>query len=553
LPHDPSRAPVAATWTLALAVAVAGLVLHGTLGPPDTYWTIDNGGKALALAELRAGRTWIAYPGRDLDPELAFFPQPLSGAERYGQLREGRVLSQYLSPFVALTLPLAALLGFGGLAVLPALGAGACVVLAGHLARRRTGSPAAALGAAGLTAVASPLLFYASVFWEHALVGALATGALVAVDDPRRERATTAGVLLGAACLLREEMALLLLATVAVLAVRGRAGSAARVAGPGAAGVAALALFHRAFAGSWTGVHLGVNRPVPLAHALDALPGLLLGPGLAPVPWLVPALLLAALYALRGRARAVGVPAITLLLGTIAIVAWTAFPGGGDAALALIRSNSALVFVPWVLVAPAGRSAGRTTVAFGGADAIVLVFVLLFVATVPARSITGVHPGPRMLLWPLVPVLAATLAEGIRSAPRRAVALLPVVLVACAWSVRSLDLLHEKREYAGRLQAAIRQRPERLVATPLFWLPTELAALWPAKTFLLAGSAAQARALTEAAREHGEPSLLVADRPGQLPEPPVRSVRSAPFPDLAVDLWPVPLAAAPPGPGNAGR
>jgi hypothetical protein len=551
------RSSHVALWALALAVTVSGVILHARLGPPDTYWTIDNGGKALAVRELRAGRTWLTYPGRDLDPDFAYFPQPLAGPERYAELRDGRVVSQYLSPFVVLTLPFAALFGFAGLAVLPALGAGACVAGAGLLARRRTGSSRTGLLAAGITAAASPLLFYAAAFWEHALVGAFATAALVALDDPERERTAWSGVLLAAACFLREEMALLLLAAVLVLAVRGRPARAALVGTLGVAGVGALAAFHRATTGSWAGVHLGVNRPVPFVHALDALRFLLLRPGLTGVSWLVPAAALALLVAIRDeRARRFAVPGVTLLLGGLALAAWLAYPGVGDETLALIRSNSALVFVPWVLVAPAwSRRTGRPAPA-RVADGIVLLFVALIVLTVPGRSLAGVHPGPRLLLLPLVPVLAATLAEGIPAARRRAAAVIPLLLVAVGWNVRSLELLHLERVHAGRLLAAIRARPERVVVTPLFWLPTEMSALWDEKTFLLARTKNDARILAARLSERGESSFLIADLPGQVPGPPAASVRSVLFPDFSVDLHVVPLSpvpSPPPVPVPSGR
>lgn len=534
MPDAPTRTLRAVPWILALAVTVAGVALHARLGPPDTFWTIDNGGKALVLRAALAGRASLEYPGRHVDPDFAFFPQPLTGAEAYAARHGNDVLSQYQSPFVWLTAPFAAGFGFAGLALLPALGGGACVLLAGRLARRRTGSPGAGAAAAALVTGATPLLFYSSVFWEHTVAGALAGGALAALDDDAHLRPALAGGLLGGACLLREEMTLLLLAAVTVLAVTRRGRAARSVALGGAAGIAALALFHRVTSGSWTGVHLGVNRPVPFAHFVEAARGLFLDPGLAALPWFLPAIVLAAWLGLRRLPspgdRIVAVAA-ALLLGAVSAAAFAAYPGGEDRALALIRSNSALVCVPWVLVAFAwGTRRPRRN------DAALALFVLLFLALVPARTITGVHPGPRLLLFPLSILGAAALAEGIRTCPRRSLALLPLLFVAVAWSVRSLDLLRAKRVHVGRVAAAIRARPETVVATGLFWLPTELSPLWAEKRFHLVGNDRQAGELVARLAARGERALLVVDAPGNLDGDPVASVRSDGFPAFAVDL-----------------
>ena len=107
----PHRDPL--PLALGAIVAALGLTLHAALGPPGTCWTFDDGGKALVLANLLEdpGRTWIPYPGQAIDPDFEFFPIPLGGDEPYAQLRNGRVVSSYLSPFVWLTLPFAAALG----------------------------------------------------------------------------------------------------------------------------------------------------------------------------------------------------------------------------------------------------------------------------------------------------------------------------------------------------------------------------------------------------------------------------------------------------------
>ncbi len=538
-------------WTivLAAAVVVAGLVLHASLGPPDTYWTLDNGGKALALRALQQGRLHLDDPGAALDPERRHYALPLEGNERYAVVADdGRLLSQYQSPFVLLTVPFAALFGFAGLAILPALGAGAATFLTGAIARRRGGTVLAARLAAGTLAFATPLLFYASTFWEHTPTLALAAGAMLAFES---RRPLTAGLLLGAAILLREELALLLAATMLVALLRRDGfGPLVRLALGAVPGVALLGIFQVLATGSLTGAHLEVNRAIPFAATLDAVEGLLLGTGPAgryPTAVLLPLGLLAATRFRPGRGqgplRGIGAAA----LAAVGAIAYRAFPSGGDSALALIHSNSAAIFVPWMLAAPvlafaAGQRPGRS------ADAAIWIFIALFLILVPARSVTGIHPGPRMLLV-AAPVLAATLATAVAARRRTILIAAPLLIVSVAWSVRSLDLLSAKRAHSGALAAAIRSRPEDVVATQLFWLPTEMASLWGEKTFFLVGTTDDVRDLAGRVAAGGRSGMLSAVLPGTIPGAPVLSVRDTRFPEFSVDLHALSLTNPPPPPG----
>jgi hypothetical protein len=566
----PRRAEVSAPgspdpWLAGLAglVAAAGIGLASLLGPADTYWTVDNGGKALVLAGLREDppRTWLEYPGQVLDPDLRWFPQPLRGREPYAvRDAEGRVRSQYASPFVWMALPFAAA-GRPGLAVWPALGAGAAVLLTGALASRRAGRGAGRRAAAVL-ALASPLLFYASVFWEHTLVVALAAAAFLAVAG-ERARPFACGLLSGSAGLLREECFLLVPALgIALLAQGARPARALpRFAGGAAIGVAAALAFHRATTGSWTGVHVAVNRPDPLVHAAEAVRGLLLSTGAAGPPPVVTLALIAALAAARFAPRIPARHAVVAAgvggLGVLSLAAWIRFPAGQDEALALIGSNSTAVFLPWAIAAPllaprdapaAGAPASGSTAAPdrpGRRDPLPIAlgaFVLLFVLLVPQRSITGVHPGPRMLL-PVLPVAAVLLAERFPVRRLPAAAMLLGLTMAAGWGARSLLILHDKRDASGRLLAAIAGDPRRVVATDLFWLPTELPSLWKSKQLHLVRGPDDLTAFRRAAAGAGETEVLFVTGPGRVAGTPLRSLRPARFPAFAAELHAVPAAA----------
>lgn len=536
----------------------AGLWLGSGLGPPDTYWTVDNGGKALVLAGLRESppRTWLEYSGGALDPELRWFPQPLDGPEPYAfRDAAGRVRSQYASAFVWMTLPFAGA-GRPGLGIWPALGAGAAVLLTGMLAARRSGR-AAGRRAALILALAGPLAFYGSVFWEHTLVVALGAAALLAMAGGRTFP-FAAGLAAGAAGILREECFLLVPALGTALLFReGRLPRALpRFAAGAAVAAAAALLLQKAISGSWTGVHVALNEPVPFVHAGEAVRGLLLSTGTAGAPTGVTVLLVAALatarFTPRPAVRAALVAAGAGGLGLVSLAAWIRFPGGEDPALALIGSNSAAVFLPWAVAAPllapragapdaeVATDARRSFPAFRDPlPGAIAVFVLLFVVLVPERSITGVHPGPRMLL-PVLPAAAVLLAERFPAHRLPAAALFLSLTLAAGWGARSLLLLHDKRQASGRLLAAIADDPRRVVATDLFWLPTELPSLWKGKQLHLVRGPDDLGAFRRAAAAAGEHEILLVTGPERVAGTPLRSLRPARLPAFAAELHAVP-------------
>lgn len=544
----PSRR-IGADLAWGAAAAVAACILAVVLGPPDTFWTVDDAGKDLVLRNLlrHPATAALDYPGRPLDPEFRVFPLPLDGSEAYAARHAGAVISQYAAPFVWLAWPLATASLPLARILLPALAAGIAVALAFRMAarlgkRRLTGH----LGAALLLA-ATPLAFYGSLFWEHTTTIALVAGAFLALTDPDRPRPVPAGLLLGAAILLREELGLLAIAVVVAAAGDGPPFRRARgVALGAAAGVAARLAFHQATSGTWLGIHAALNRPEAFAHGGRTVNRLLLGPGPSGAEaWMVGGalLLLAAGAWWRGRTTRTAAADSAVAAGAIALAAISAtallrFPGREDAALALRDSNSALLFLPWALAAPfVARRGGSEE----SADAerllgrAVLVFLVLFAALVPPRSVTGVHPGPRMLL-PVLPFVAALAAVRLAAPGVARLALVPCALCALAWNVRSLELLHTKRELSGELARTLAARPEDVVVTDLFWLPTDMGPLWDTKRFFLLSGDRDLAWIVERARAAGVHSVLAAVAPGRIEAEPVARVRSAALPDFSVDL-----------------
>lgn len=426
------------------------------------------------------------------------------------------------------------LVGEPALAFLPALGGGAAILLTGLQG----------IWAATILLLATPLLFYSSVFWEHTWVMALVAGSFLLLRTPGGRHAFFAGITMGAAILLREEMVLFLGATLAALAIlRRSAREAAAFAGGGALGIGALAWFHFATTGEITGTHLAANRPAFLVHSLDAARGLLLSPGFSGIPAAIPIAAIVLLVAARAipipRRGMVEIAALVVLAATSAL-AFVRYPAGEDHALALISSNSVLVAMPWLFPTLASRPANGERLAMFA----VLIFLLLFLALVPARSITGIHPGPRMLL-PIVPIAAFAAARQTqrdvrtpgRAARARRILFSILLVIGAAWGARSIALLTEKRQTMGRIASELERDPHRVVATDLFWLPTELPSLWNEKQFHLVGGGSQLRELQERYARAGVDELLFVTTAGTIRNrAPLRSIANDNFPSFSVEL-----------------
>lgn len=201
------------------AYALAGWYLSG----PRTFWSSDSAVRFVQLESLRRhGYRSLAalYPAEDVDALHRFYPI----AEGFSYRREGRTYLSYPWLFPLVAAPFYGWLGHGGLVVVPA----AAAVAASALAAAAAGGVAAGQLAAGLlVGLASPLLVYAAVFWDHAVVTSLAAGGLYlllsAMVDERsaRPRALWAGALLGMGPWLRNEAYLFAAAVLLGLWVSG--------------------------------------------------------------------------------------------------------------------------------------------------------------------------------------------------------------------------------------------------------------------------------------------------------------------------------------------
>lgn len=548
-PPPPAAGPAApragrrAVWLSALLLAALLFGLHLTVFPPAGWFGGDMGTKYLqARGALEHGplTPWIDYPGRDLDPEL----------EHHGLFmveRNGQVLGIFPPAFSTATAPFLALLGLPGLYLLPALGA-ALVLLASHALARRLLPPPAALAAAWLAAVATPVLFYGAELWEHAPAAGLTTAAaallgLRALGEGSRRADLLAGLLLGAAAALRPESVLMLPALLAGLALSRGWRDALRPLPFSAAGVALglvpQILLNRALFGGMGSAQLARNFGGSAGHRLEAL-GIAVRELLLPLhglplyllAWVV---LVAALAAHRLRPsgsgpepsgsgpRLVGawVVAALFLVPALVLPAWHLALGGarfgeafGYRSIAHTWPLAILLIFPLLMGAPedataAGddRRALRRTLVW---SALLYVAAVILAAPVPG----GFQFGARLLLpaAPLAAVAAAAGMYGLRRrladpAPRRALHAAAVLLVLSALTVQAVGLaflLRSKRLYEGITRAtAAATRPGEPILTDLFWYPQVTALLYPERRYLLVGTEAQVDELARRAAAAG--------------------------------------------------
>lgn len=202
--------------------------------PQGVFWSLDEGGKLLYIQNvLKSGSALVPleYPGRALDPNLEYLPL-------FFYARQGSdIYSWWPVGFPLLTLPFYRLLGWAGLYVLPALGGAAAAAISALIAASmvptlsptlpNTGAAenrtrqAVLLVTAGLIGLATPLLFYATMFWEHTLsVALLLLGLWLALRSGRADSgwyAVGAGAAVGLGGFLRTEQLFGGLAILAIL------------------------------------------------------------------------------------------------------------------------------------------------------------------------------------------------------------------------------------------------------------------------------------------------------------------------------------------------
>jgi hypothetical protein len=528
----------------ACAVGVATLALllafvHGT--PSETVWIVDCGSKALQARQLldTGFRSLeLSNPSPRLDPEGLAFPIPAPFAVRRG----GGFVSQYPIAYAALAAPALAALGEPGLRLPAALGAAACALLFTLWAAPALGAAWATAGG-GVLALASPLVFYGVTIWEHSLTVALSLLAAWLATRAGAGRLVAAGLCVGAAAWLREELALVAPAlALGAYLQRRRLGEVAWLAAGAAPLGAALVAFNLRAFGHPLGVHVGENvglRPsLTATQALGDLGAVLAGAGATPGEgaWLAAALLAAVLagaaLAWRGRRLWCGL-AVCLGLGLAAWgVGFRALAVSPHPLLTLTQYNGLLVQMPAAALAGMGsvlvwRDPGLAPLRLGVAAGLTFLVLALALRVSVTPFATGGHWGPRMLL-PALPALAALALASLRAglgsgatAGRRlaGVGAAALVTAGLASSVLALRLLDSQKRDTLELQQAILAAPPEVAVTNHPALGAQLPALWTRKPLLLVRDAAALRRLAAGLQQRGVERWLYVWRPTLGPPP----------------------------------
>jgi len=538
-------------------IAAVALVYAATLAmlPPGGLWIVDNGNKRIQVEALLASgfRDFsLPWPGRELDPELAFNPLP----NAFSVVRDGRLYSVFSPVFPAISALPFRVLGDAGLCLLPLLASLALLGFVGRIADLAELPPRGRVLAILVAGLATPLWFYAVIFWEHAVAASLCVAsvalALEFLTRGSRRRLFLSGLAIALAAGLRDPL-LLFAAVLGALVFFATPQERLRTGGIFGAGLAAgllpLALFQWLALGDPLGFHLthgfaprageetGLGfhlrtRPRVLHHLFLASGGGVAFSALLTGPF---ALLLLAQPRLPNRAyRAVALAAAAWALAG-AIVLAVSHATAASPIERLLRSNGFFAAAPLLVVgllrrrdpgpAPAcDRVVGWLLQLVGG-------YALLYFALTPLRNTTGIHWGNRYLLE-LYPLLAVPCAVGLLelwrgpAAARGAAVLLALLAAASlALQVFSIDLLRRKLVFGARLEQAVRERPEAVVVTDTWWVPQTLAHEFFRKSIFYVSTPEQGRVLLARLAQRGSGGFLfVTADAGRAPDPRARVI-----------------------------
>lgn len=559
-------AAVTLTVLVLLGALYTGLAL---LLPGPSFFNVDANIKWTQVdALVRSG--WrsdgIPDPSLAVDPSGALSPFRTSFAGAFFYPSGGEWHGKYPLLFALLSSAPVALLGRPGIllsTVLPALGA--LLVLARMARRMGLRWPVLPVLLLGL---GTPLLFYAVVFWEHAL-GLLP--ALVAVeaaldqDRPPLRRALLAGLMTALGVLFRVEFVCLAPVLALMLLLRHKpptpntqhavlGAQFGRFSAPGSRfavlacfglalllGLVPLLLLNLAQSGSLMGAHLAqeldqrdrAHGPLGLLSAQLPIAAQLLLPQRFAAGWLAltPLALLAALVAgrLRGRRQGVALGIGLLLALTALALLWglrssfnypdDLLSAGGVAVLALLwplrRADS-----------PADRWAADLLLVAG-------LFAALVLATLPNPG--GDQWGPRYLLlvYALLLLPAALGLERLLASPdglaRRALLglSLAVALGSLAISAQSFQVARRWHITHNAVVQSVRERPGSVLVTDSWGFPHTAALALTDQALLGVEDQAQVRRLSDLLRQQGRRRLVWVSAVWRIPH----HWQSAPTPD----------------------
>jgi hypothetical protein len=509
-------------WAVAAAVlvlAVYSAVL--AIMPKGGFWSPDEGAKFIQLRSVSwrgGGASAIAYGGRGLDPDFAFYPNRCYHDDLYPMPAAGGGVKFHWPIWFSLAhRPLFAAFGLTGLYLVPLLSGWLAALLAGHLSSAwdRRLAPWAIL----LVGLGTPIAFFSLTFWEHTLSVLLGLLALAIVASPRWRRPRTvwlaAPLMLAAAALRIETILFGVALLVAWLGAGALAADIGERAGQTSTGRRRRVLAALAVTAAVIAALLALGLPERHRWMLSALPTYLRDAA-GKLPHLAEALTAMFVHTAGNQAPAVSPAVSYAVLAACGVLAVAPLIWSRRAeaialvlALAIVVEFSVFLIVrpepyvslhglvpiaPLLVLAPyAAASAWRRRrhaqlvilIAAAAYGALIAAVVFVFVFTPDGVMPTGLEWGNRYLffLYPLGIVLAlAGIHEYRRSArdPRAKafVTTAAVALAACGvlLEVRGVWTLVESRRLVTTWEAALRDGPP--VVTDVWWLPAAMAPLF---------------------------------------------------------------------------
>ena len=537
-------------------IAAVALVYLATLAilPAGGLWIVDNGSKRVQVQALLASgfRDFsLPLPGRELDPAFEFNPMP----KLFSEVREGRLYSQYPPAFAVLSALPFSMFGDAGLCLLPLLASLALLGFLGWIADLAEVSPRVRALSILVAGLATPLWFYAVVFWEHAVAAGLCLGSVALAFEflirGSRRLLWLSGLAIALASGLREPLLLLAAALgILVLSTTPRARlQAGLVFGGGIAAGLFPSLILQWFAlGEPLGIHVSGNFAANAADGsalghhlrtrLAAFYNLFLAAGgsrtLSAALNLPFAVLLIAQprpSARAYRACALGV-AVWALVGLV--VSAFGYATAHSPIDRMLAGNGFFAAAPLLAVGLVRRRERDATTpgdrVIGWLLRLALAYALLYLAFAPLISTAGIHWGNRFLL-DLYPLLALPCAAGLlelwRGSAARGLAVLLLLLVAgsVVLQVFSIDLLRRKLVFGERFEQAVREAPEAVVVTDVWWVPLTLARELLRKPIFYVSTDEQADDLLGRLARHGSREFLfVTADAGRSPNPRARVI-----------------------------
>lgn len=205
-------------WKLTIIqIALLGALYCGLIKilPQDVFWNTDGGNKFIIMLNLLyKGSIQIENPAADLDPSGQFFPY-----SSFYFIKTERGIDSIFSPYFSwIAQWFYCLSGFTGLYLISLLSGIGTLVISAYMLRdlhapNRSGMGIMILG------LCTPLFFYSMTFWEMNLVTLLVTVAFRLLVH-RGDKYTThqvliaAGIILGLAAVFREDIYVIIIATV---------------------------------------------------------------------------------------------------------------------------------------------------------------------------------------------------------------------------------------------------------------------------------------------------------------------------------------------------